>query len=208
MKIIKRYANRRMYDSDTSKTITLDEVAEFIKAGKEIQVIDNSTGEDITSRVLGQTFLKVHEGSNKESEPLMKYMLTALIRESEQGLLETIKKLIYAGIGFTKIGRGEIESLVTGIVNRTIAGNQSTEPPPTEGINIKDLADRGQKEADKLLDGVINTLHDVTRNFRHNVADAIDQIDHSKKLGDIIRRLDEIAHSKLETQQEKTLEHK
>ena len=61
MRIIKRYANRRLYDSETSRTITLDEVAKFIKDGEAIKVIDNISGENITNKVLGQAFLKIHE---------------------------------------------------------------------------------------------------------------------------------------------------
>ncbi|HNL11066.1 MAG TPA: polyhydroxyalkanoate synthesis regulator DNA-binding domain-containing protein, partial [Turneriella sp.] len=58
MKLIKRYANRRLYDPETSRTITLDEVAQYVRDGIDIKVVDNTNGEDITRKVLGQTFLK------------------------------------------------------------------------------------------------------------------------------------------------------
>lgn len=56
MKLLKRYANRRLYDPETSKTITLEDVAEMIIKGEEIRVIDNMSGSDITPKILGQTF--------------------------------------------------------------------------------------------------------------------------------------------------------
>ena len=53
MKLLKRYANRRLYDADTSQTITLDDVARLISEGHDVQIIDNVSGQDITSRLLG-----------------------------------------------------------------------------------------------------------------------------------------------------------
>ena len=59
MKIIKRYANRKLYDTSTSKTVTLNEIAQMVKDGDEIKVIDSSEeGVDITHRVLAQIFIQ------------------------------------------------------------------------------------------------------------------------------------------------------
>ena len=52
--LIKRYANRKLYNTDTSRYITLKGISELIEAGHEIRVIDNETGEDITSVALSQ----------------------------------------------------------------------------------------------------------------------------------------------------------
>ena len=52
--IIKRYASRRLYNSDISEYVTLNEVADLIREGKNIQVIDKKTGEDLTRQYLLQ----------------------------------------------------------------------------------------------------------------------------------------------------------
>ncbi len=52
--LIKRYASRRLYNTETSDYVTLDEVAEFIRDGKDIQIIDRKSGEDITRQYLLQ----------------------------------------------------------------------------------------------------------------------------------------------------------
>jgi polyhydroxyalkanoate synthesis repressor PhaR len=49
---IKRYANRKLYNTATSRYITLKGIAELIEAGDEVRVVDNETGEDITSVTL------------------------------------------------------------------------------------------------------------------------------------------------------------
>ena len=51
---IKKYANRRLYDTESSTYITLDHLAAMIKAGREFEVVDAKTGEDITRHVLTQ----------------------------------------------------------------------------------------------------------------------------------------------------------
>lgn len=54
MVIIKRYANRKLYNSNTRSYITLDDIAQYVQDGDEVQVIDHTTGEDITTATLTQ----------------------------------------------------------------------------------------------------------------------------------------------------------
>jgi polyhydroxyalkanoate synthesis repressor PhaR len=51
---IKKYANRRLYDTESSTYITLDRLAQMIREGREFEVVDAKTGEDITRHVLTQ----------------------------------------------------------------------------------------------------------------------------------------------------------
>jgi polyhydroxyalkanoate synthesis repressor PhaR len=53
-KVIKRYTNRKLYDTVESRYVTLDEIAEMIKAGAEVKIIDNRTKDDLTSVTLAQ----------------------------------------------------------------------------------------------------------------------------------------------------------
>lgn len=56
--VIKRYSNRKLYDPQTSQYVTLEELADMIRAGKEISVVDVATGEDLTAVVLAQILLE------------------------------------------------------------------------------------------------------------------------------------------------------
>lgn len=58
MLVIKRYPNRKLYDTEAKGYITLEQIAELIRGGQEIQVIDNVTGEDLTAVVLTQIILE------------------------------------------------------------------------------------------------------------------------------------------------------
>ncbi len=56
-RLIKRYANRKMYDTERSCYITLEEVADMVRAGQEVRVIDNKTKQDLTEVTLTQALL-------------------------------------------------------------------------------------------------------------------------------------------------------
>lgn len=63
MKTIKRYPNRKLYDTEASRYITLEEIAEHLRAGGEVRVVDSKSGQDITSVTLAQVLL----GEEKKS---------------------------------------------------------------------------------------------------------------------------------------------
>jgi polyhydroxyalkanoate synthesis repressor PhaR len=52
--VIKKYGNRRLYDTTSSRYVNLDDLAEHIRAGREVQVVDAKTGQDLTRVVLTQ----------------------------------------------------------------------------------------------------------------------------------------------------------
>ena len=53
-RIIKRYTNRKLYDTQASQYVTLEQIALMIRQGEEVQVLDNSSKEDLTSVTLAQ----------------------------------------------------------------------------------------------------------------------------------------------------------
>jgi len=78
-RVIKRYSNRKLYDLKESRYVTLQEVAEFLQAGDEVQILDNKTGEDITSVTLAQ-ILYEQEKLNRSNLPLS--TLKGIVRSS------------------------------------------------------------------------------------------------------------------------------
>jgi polyhydroxyalkanoate synthesis repressor PhaR len=60
--LIKRYANRKLYDQSRSRYVTLEELEELIRQGREIRVVDAVSGEDLTSQTLAQIILDTARG--------------------------------------------------------------------------------------------------------------------------------------------------
>ncbi len=72
-KVIKRYTNRKLYDTVESRYVTLDEIAEMVKQGAEVKIIDNRTKEDLTNVTLAQIVF--------EEEKKQKQMPLSVLRE-------------------------------------------------------------------------------------------------------------------------------
>jgi polyhydroxyalkanoate synthesis repressor PhaR len=68
-RIIKRYANRKLYDTQHSRYVTLDQIAEMIRGGDDVKIVDNKTKEDLTSITLAQIIFE-EEKRQKSFLPL------------------------------------------------------------------------------------------------------------------------------------------
>ncbi len=80
VKIIKRYQNRKLYDTHQSCYVTLDEIAQMIKNGDDLRVIDNKTKNDITQGTLTQL---LYETERKSANPVPVELLKEIIRKSD-----------------------------------------------------------------------------------------------------------------------------
>ena len=77
MPVIKRYANRKLYDTESKRYVTLEDLAEFIRRGEDVRVVDHVTGDDLTSLTLLQV---VFEEEKKIGGLLPQVFITRLIR--------------------------------------------------------------------------------------------------------------------------------
>jgi polyhydroxyalkanoate synthesis repressor PhaR len=85
-KVIKRYTNRKLYDTVESRYVTLDEIAEMVKQGVEVKIVDNRTKEDLTSVTLAQIVFE--EEKKKNQMPLS--VLREIIRQPGERLNDFI----------------------------------------------------------------------------------------------------------------------
>lgn len=75
--LIKRYASRRLYNTETSDYVTMEDISEFIRDGREVQIIDLKSGDDLTRQYLLQ-IIADHEGRGENVLPIS--VLTDLVR--------------------------------------------------------------------------------------------------------------------------------
>jgi polyhydroxyalkanoate synthesis repressor PhaR len=87
-KVIKRYTNRKLYDTVESRYVTLDEIAAMIKDGVEVRIVDNRTKEDLTSVTLAQIIFE--EEKKKNQMPLA--VLREIIRHPGESISGFIQK--------------------------------------------------------------------------------------------------------------------
>ena len=75
--LIKRYASRRLYNTETSDYVTLEDIAGFIRAGREVKIVDLKSGDDLTRQYLLQIIAE-HESRGESVLPIS--VLTDLVR--------------------------------------------------------------------------------------------------------------------------------
>ena len=87
-KIIKRYTNRKLYDTADSRYVTLEEIGEMVKQGVEVKIIDNRTREDLTSVTMAQIILE----EEKKTSRMPLSVLKEIIRHPGESISEFIQK--------------------------------------------------------------------------------------------------------------------
>ena len=89
-KIIKRYQNRKLYDTQQSCYVTLDDIAKMIRADEEVMVIDNKTKNDITSATLTQI---IFEAEKKAAQYAPLFTLREIIQNGNGSISSFLAKL-------------------------------------------------------------------------------------------------------------------
>lgn len=93
--VIKKYENRRLYDSTNSRYVNLDEVAEMLRRGIDVQAVDAATGEDITRVILTQII--VDGAKDRDSAfplDILRQMVIASGRASQETLLRNTRAML------------------------------------------------------------------------------------------------------------------
>src|SRR5499426_3949116 len=91
-RLVKRYGNRKLYDTSESRYVTLEEIGRWVKAGEEVKILENDTGEDLTAVTFAQIIL---EEERRKSGLLSLRMLREIIQHGEtalQGLAATVDR--------------------------------------------------------------------------------------------------------------------
>ena len=88
--LIKRYANRKLYNTQTSRYITLKGISELIEGGDEVRVIDNETGEDITNVALSQILVD----SEREGREVPTSLLSDLLHRGGDVLYGALRRSV------------------------------------------------------------------------------------------------------------------
>src|SRR5678816_2793219 len=90
-RLVKRYSNRKLYDTSESRYVTLDEIARWVKAGEEVKILENESGEDLTAVTFAQIIL---EEERRKSGLLSLRVLRGLIQHGEAAL-QNLTCLLY-----------------------------------------------------------------------------------------------------------------
>ena len=97
--IITKYSSRRLYNTQTSEYVTLDQIAEFIRDGKEVQIIDKETNEDVTNQYLLQI---ISDYEIKKGTSIPKDILTEIIKSYSDASKNFMPEILSQTFNFMK----------------------------------------------------------------------------------------------------------
>ncbi len=146
-RLIKRYANRRLYDIQEKKTITLQNLAELVKEGQDVMVMDNKTKEDITLPTLFQV-LSMEAREWKGNFPSAR-VAQELILKGGGTMVDVVKKAMLAGIGALSVTREKVEELVDDLIKKGELGKEERAKFVRE---LVEKAEARSREAKKWVD--------------------------------------------------------
>jgi len=107
-RVIKRYSNRKLYDTKDSRYVTLLQIAEMVRGGEEVQIIDNNTKEDLTEVTLAQIIYEEQKQKASSSRAVPLQTLKDLIHQRTEKVLSDLRE---------------------GPIGRLIPGSVKSEPP-------------------------------------------------------------------------------
>ncbi|TNC71604.1 polyhydroxyalkanoate synthesis repressor PhaR [Rubellimicrobium roseum] len=128
--LIKRYASRRLYNTETSDYVTLEDIAAFIRQGRDVQIVDLKSGDDLTRQYLLQIIAE-HESRGENVLPTD--VLTSLVRTYTTQAASVMPQFLAASFEMMRESQSKMLEQMT-------KGNPMTKLPGFEAI-------RAQQEA-------------------------------------------------------------
>ena len=171
--LIKRYANRKLYNTQTSRYITLKGIAELIDAGDDVRVIDNETGEDITNVALSQILVD-HERSGSAAS---RTMLSELISRGGDALYGALRR----GVGDASEGIEGLQQNLRKIVkDRERDASKLGEWIAVATPDFDRVVQAAMERVFKLLDLPRRADIEALNENLRRVADAVESLQHAE----------------------------
>lgn len=120
--LIKKYGNRRLYDTRRSRYVTLEDVLEVVAAGEEIRVVDAKTQEDLTKRVVTKIIFLEEERRNLDLLPLE--FLRKLVQHRDDKLREFYQRYLALSLDVYRSSQEKMQELVAPLPPSPTAVNE------------------------------------------------------------------------------------
>ncbi len=146
MRIIKRYSNRRLYDTAASRTLTHRELAVLIREGEQLRVIDNATGNDITVEVLGRILITESASWNEGTNPAD--LFSRIIALGGDKTMSILKNTVLASIGAFEVSKAKAEQIIDELIKKGELNKSDRKKA------VMELLDKAEKSTAKVYDKV------------------------------------------------------
>lgn len=172
LRLIKRYGNRKLYDTSESRYITLDEIARLVRSGNDVKVIDNENGDDLTAITFAQIIL---EEEKRRSSLISLGLLRELVQHGEDTLAQLrtqVEKGVEAiGTIGEKAGR-RVQEIVAGSVGGERPETNADAATPTPNAE----PEQGKGFFDELIAAPQRRLEALQRSIDERIKSSVGRI--------------------------------
>lgn len=168
VRLIKRYGNRKLYDVEASRYVTLDAIRALVQGGEDVRVVDNDSGEDLTRLTLAQIIYESARKPNGGSGALSLPLLRGLVQFGDDAVRD-----LRRGV---ERGREALESVregVQGLVNRS------------------GRAKKGPSLLEELLEAPQRTLDDLQHRIDAQVRQSVERVTSHPALRGELKRIEQ-----------------
>ena len=145
--VIKKYENRRLYDTAASRYVNLDDVARMVREGVEVQVVDARSGEDLTRVILTQVIMEDAKG-HESGLPLD--LLRKLIVASDRATHEFLTWYLTTVTDMYQKAQSALQARPLDVVRNLFSSQPAAAPTPAPAAEIEALRLRVQELEDRL----------------------------------------------------------
>jgi polyhydroxyalkanoate synthesis repressor PhaR len=184
MRVIKRYANRKLYDTQRSRYVTLDQIAEMIRSGEDVKIVDNNSKEDLTSITLAQI---IFEEEKKQKSFLPLGAMRNIIQQGGEAIEQASARVRSV---FSRKG-GDKEAAGAGPDESSTYGGTPAADPDGRHV-IKEFLESSQKTFDEWQKRVDERVRAVVETISPFAALQKEVAQLATRLADLEKRLDEL----------------
>lgn len=178
--VIKRYANRKLYDSTAKRYVKLEELAELVKNGQEVQIIDNATSTDITNVVLSKVLSEVISSDNLKNGngQVNASALREILQKRSDAVVDYVKQGIEASVRTVKGVEQQLQQQFQQSWKRVTGQSDIQEPSsPTEDFKLII-----QRMIDESLQFLIHRMNLPTRTEINELNKRLDELEKALNL--------------------------
>lgn len=178
-RIIKRYSNRKLYDTEDKRYITLEQIQQLVQDGQDIKVVENQTGEDLTTVTLSQILL---EQEKRKEGKLPKSFFMDLVQRSSTTVVDFMRKNVLQYFDSSLLSEEQLSENVDQLV-------KAGEIPQDEAKQLKDeIKTRTQTFKQRLDELVERRVQDVLSKLNIPTKAELERL--GQRLDELTRKLE------------------
>ena len=173
VRLIKRYGNRKLYDVEASRYVTLDAIRALVQGGEDVRVIDNDTGEDLTRLTFAQIIYEAEKKTGGGTGTLSLPLLRRLVQFGDEAVRD-----LRRGV---ERGREALESVREGVQELVTRRGKSGKAKAKKGVSL----------IEELLEAPQRTLDDLQHRIDAQVRQSVERVTSHPALRTELKRIEE-----------------